>query len=35
MRVRAAYVNDTELDELVAFVRAGWRGNPAHLTAVA
>jgi S-DNA-T family DNA segregation ATPase FtsK/SpoIIIE len=35
MRVRAAYVNDAELDELVAFVRAGWRGNPAHLTAVA
>jgi S-DNA-T family DNA segregation ATPase FtsK/SpoIIIE len=35
MRVRAAYVNDTEIDELVAFVRAGWRGTPAHLTAVA
>jgi S-DNA-T family DNA segregation ATPase FtsK/SpoIIIE len=35
MRVRAAYVNDTEIDELVTFVRAGWRGNASHLTAVA
>jgi S-DNA-T family DNA segregation ATPase FtsK/SpoIIIE len=35
MRIRAAYVNDTEIDELVAFVRAGWRGDSSHLTAVA
>jgi S-DNA-T family DNA segregation ATPase FtsK/SpoIIIE len=35
LRVRAAYVNDTEIDELVAFVRAGWRGDSSHLTAVA
>ena len=35
LRVRAAYVNDTEIDELVTFVRAGWRGDSSHLTAVA
>ena len=35
MRVRAAYVNDTELDELVAFVRAGWGGNSTGLRVVA
>ena len=34
MRVRAAYVADHEIDELVNFVRAGW-GPGAHLTAVA
>jgi S-DNA-T family DNA segregation ATPase FtsK/SpoIIIE len=27
MRVRAAYVDDRELDELVEFVRAGWHGQ--------
>jgi S-DNA-T family DNA segregation ATPase FtsK/SpoIIIE len=27
MRVRVAYVDDRELDELVEFVRAGWRGQ--------
>ncbi|SFJ41480.1 DNA segregation ATPase FtsK/SpoIIIE, S-DNA-T family [Amycolatopsis sacchari] len=27
MRVRAAYVDDRELDEPVEFVRAGWRGG--------
>lgn len=34
LRVRAAYVTDTEIDQLVHFVRAGWRGT-SHLTAVA
>ncbi|EHR52150.1 DNA segregation ATPase, FtsK/SpoIIIE family [Saccharomonospora marina XMU15] len=35
MRVRAAYVTDTELDELVTFVREGWKGTPANLQVVA
>jgi S-DNA-T family DNA segregation ATPase FtsK/SpoIIIE len=35
LRIRAAYVNDAEITELVAFVRAGWRGESSHLTAVA
>lgn len=34
MRVRAAYVADHEIDDLVSFVRAGW-GTGQHLTAVA
>lgn len=33
MRVRAAYVDDRELDELVAFVRAGWRGTDLRVVA--
>jgi S-DNA-T family DNA segregation ATPase FtsK/SpoIIIE len=27
MRIRAAYVDDAEIDELVTFVRDGWRAN--------
>jgi S-DNA-T family DNA segregation ATPase FtsK/SpoIIIE len=33
MRVRAAYVDDRELDELVEFVRAGWRGTDLRVVA--
>ncbi|MDQ0380285.1 FtsK/SpoIIIE domain-containing protein [Amycolatopsis thermophila] len=33
MRVRAAYVDDRELDELVEFVRAGWRGAELRVVA--
>ncbi|MTD53881.1 FtsK/SpoIIIE domain-containing protein [Amycolatopsis pithecellobii] len=33
MRVRAAYVNDGELDELVEFVRAGWRSADLRVAA--
>ncbi|GAB3566007.1 FtsK/SpoIIIE domain-containing protein [Amycolatopsis endophytica] len=33
MRVRAAYVDDRELDELVEFVRAGWRGADLRVVA--
>lgn len=33
MRVRAAYVNDGELDELVTFVRSGWRGTDLRVVA--
>ncbi|MEC3975937.1 FtsK/SpoIIIE domain-containing protein [Amycolatopsis sp. H20-H5] len=35
LRVRAAYVTDTEIDELVVFVRSGWGPVGSHLTAVA
>lgn len=33
MRVRAAYVNDTELGDMVAFVRSGWRGTNLRVVA--
>lgn len=33
MRVRAAYVDDRELDELVEFVRAGWRSTDLRVVA--